>query len=59
MTVKNGISQEREFKMARITEKQLMMKLLNHNAWTNGSLLDFDSLGASGGMGEHLILFNT
>lgn len=35
-----------------------MMKLLNHNAWTNGPLLNIDSLGA-GGSKEHLILFNT
>jgi len=42
-----------------ITEKMLYMKLYNHNAWTNGTLLDIDSLGASGDMGDHLILFNT
>lgn len=44
---------------SRITEKDLMMKLLNHNAWTKGSLLDIDSLGAGGGNGDHLIFFNT
>lgn len=42
----------------RITEKQLYMKLYNHNAYTKHPL-DIDSLGASGGMGDHLIFFNT
>lgn len=42
----------------RITDKDLVMKLLNHNAWTNGTILDLDSLGA-GGSRLHLIHFNT
>ena len=31
---------------------------MNHNAWTNGTLLDIDSLGA-GGSRYHLIIANT
>jgi hypothetical protein len=31
---------------------------MNHNAWTNGTLLDIDSLGA-GGSKHHLIIANT
>ena len=42
----------------RITEKDLMMKLVNHNQWTEDKILDFDSLGA-GGSRLHLIVFNT
>ena len=42
----------------RITDKDLVMRLLNHNAWTNGTILDVDSLGA-GGSKQHLIHFNT
>jgi hypothetical protein len=34
------------------------MKLLNHNAWTNGTFLDIDSLGA-GGSRYHLVIANT
>lgn len=45
--------------MNRTTEKELMMKVLNHNAWTNGGLLEINSLGAGGGMGEHLIFLDT
>lgn len=40
------------------TELELMYKLLNHNAYTKGSILDLDSLGA-GGSRRHLIYFNT
>lgn len=42
----------------RISETKLYMKLYNHNAWTKHPL-DIDSLGAGGGMGEHLIFFGT
>jgi len=42
----------------RITEKMLYMKLYNHNAYTNHPL-DIDSLGAGGGMGDHLIFLGT
>lgn len=42
----------------RITEKMLYMKLYNHNAYSKHPL-DIDSLGAGGGMGEHLIFFGT
>ncbi len=43
----------------RISDRRLYMKLVNHNAWTNGTFLDIDSLGAGGGMGKHLIFANT
>ena len=42
----------------RYTDLDLMLKVLNHNTWSNNTLLDLDSLGA-GGSKEHLILFNT
>lgn len=42
----------------RISETKLYMKLYNHNAYTNHPL-DIDSLGAGGGMGEHLVFFGT
>ncbi len=42
----------------RITEKMLYMKLYNHNAYTKHPL-DIDSLGAGGGMGDHLVFFGT
>lgn len=42
----------------RITDSRLYQKLMNHNAWTNGTLLDIDSLGA-GGSKHHLIFANT
>ena len=44
--------------MSRISEKQLLAKILNHNAWHKVKL-DTDALGASGGMGEHLIIRGT
>ena len=44
--------------MSRISEKQLLAKILNHNAW-HVVKLDTDALGASGGMGEHLIIRGT
>lgn len=42
----------------RISDSRLYAKLMNHNAWTNGTLLDINSLGA-GGSRNHLILANT
>lgn len=42
----------------RITEQKLYMKLYNHNAFTKYPL-DIDALGASGGMGDHLIFLGT
>lgn len=42
----------------RISDSRLYSKLMNHNAWTNGTLLDINSLGA-GGSKNHLILANT
>lgn len=42
----------------RISDNRLYLKLMNHNAWTNGTLLDINSLGA-GGSNNHLILANT
>lgn len=44
--------------MNRITNTQLKAKILNHNAW-HKTKLDTNSLGASGGMGEHLIILGT
>ena len=42
----------------RISDSRLYLKLMNHNAWTNGTFLDIDSLGA-GGSNNHLIIANT
>lgn len=42
----------------RINDSRLYQKLMNHNAWTNGTLLDINNLGA-GGSRRHLILANT
>lgn len=44
--------------MSRITEKTLLLKVLNFNAW-HKTKLDTNALGASGGMGEHLIIRDT
>jgi len=44
--------------LERISDSRLYCKLLNHNAWTNGTILDINSLGA-GGSRNHLILANT
>ncbi len=41
----------------RISDSKLYQKLMNHNAWTKGTLLDVNSLGA-GGSKNHLILAN-
>lgn len=44
--------------MERISDIRLYRKLMNHNAWTNGTILDVNSLGA-GGSRNHLIIANT
>lgn len=45
-------------KLNRVTTDQLKAKILSHNAW-HKIKLDVSSLGASGGMGEHLIILGT